>query len=129
MNVYTEVKEHCHSYESILIAFKMQLMIPWVLVRSRRSPPFNAVPNAMLEGHRLPIHQQESIGQIEDLSFGGEVGLELRGLASLTALAVAGVGGSLAASSSRACGSVILLLGTAASAFTGGTLVCERCRQ
>lgn len=77
----------------------------------------------MLEGHRLPIHQQRSTDRTRHLSLGGEVGLKLRGLAGLAALAVASVGGPLAASASRTGGSVVLLLGTAAGAFAGGTLV------
>lgn len=77
----------------------------------------------MLESHRLPIGQKQSIDRTRHLSLGGEVGLELRGLANLGTLAVASVGGPLATSAGRAGGSVILLCGTAASAFAGGTLV------
>lgn len=44
-------------------------------------------------------------------------------MADLSALAVASIGGPLAASAGRASGLVVLGLGTAASAVTGGTLV------
>lgn len=54
---------------------------------------------------------------------GGEVGLELRGIANLSAIAVASVGGPLAASAGRAGRLVVLVLGAAASALAGGTLV------
>jgi hypothetical protein len=80
-------------------------------------------PNAMLGGHRLSNHQHNRKTPLSAGSLGGEVGLELRGVANLSALTVASVSGPLAASAGRASGLVVLGLGAAASAVTGGTLV------
>ncbi len=77
----------------------------------------------MLRGHRLPNHQHNRSAHLSARSLGGEVGLELRGVANLSTLTVASVGGPLAASACRASGLVVLGLGTAAGAVTGGTLV------
>ena len=82
-------------------------------------------PNAMLGGHRLPNHQHNRIAPLSTGSLGSEVGLELRGIADLSALAVASVGRPLSASTGRASGLVVLGVGTAAGAVTGGTLVCR----
>lgn len=49
-------------------------------------------------------------------------------MADLSTLAVASVGGPLAASASRAGGLVVFSLGTAASAVTGGTLISKNVR-
>lgn len=54
---------------------------------------------------------------------GSEVGLKLRCLADLGALAVASVGGPLATRASGAGGSVVLVLGAAAGALAGRALV------
>lgn len=77
----------------------------------------------MLRGRRLPNHRHNRSALLSTRSLGGEVGLELRGVADLSTLAVAGVGGPLAAGAGRASGLVVLGLGTAAGAVTGGTLV------
>jgi hypothetical protein len=89
------------------------------------APSSNASPNAMLRGHRLLNHQHNRIPPLSARGLGGEVGLELRGVANLSALAVAGIGGPLAASAGGASGLVVLGVGTAAGAVTGGTLVCR----
>ena len=83
----------------------------------------NASPNAMLGGHRLPNHQHNRSKLLSTRSLGGEVGLELRGVADLSTLAVASVGGPLAASAGGASGLVVLGVGAAARAVAGGTLV------
>jgi hypothetical protein len=77
----------------------------------------------MLRGRRLPNHQHSRNTLLSTGSLGGEVGLELRGVANLSALAVASVGGPLAASAGRAGGLVVLGLGAATGAVAGGTLV------
>jgi len=87
------------------------------------APSSNALPNAMLGGHRLPNHQHYRRTLLSTRSLGGEVGLELRGVTDLSALAVASVRGPLAAGACRASGLVVLGLGAAASAVAGGTLV------
>ena len=77
----------------------------------------------MFRGRRLPNHRRRLSTFLSTSSLGGEVGLELRGVANFSALAVASVGGPLAASAGRASGLAVLGLGTAASAVAGGTLV------
>lgn len=77
----------------------------------------------MLKGHRLPNHQQNRGAQLSTGSLGSEVGLKLRGVANLSTLAVARVGGPLAARAGRASRLGVLGLGTAAGAVAGGTLV------
>jgi len=77
----------------------------------------------MLEGHRLLNHQHGLITPLSTRGLGGEVGLELRGVADLSALAVAGVGRPLAASAGRASGLVVLGLSAATGAVAGRTLV------
>jgi hypothetical protein len=76
---------------------------------ARRSPP----PQSINE------NQHESLST---RSLGGEIGLELRGVANLSTLTVARVRRPLATGTSRAR-DFVLLLGTAASALAGGTLV------
>ena len=77
----------------------------------------------MFRGLRLPSHRNNLSTFLSTSSLGGEIGLELRSVADLSALAVASVGGPLAASASRASGLAVLGLGAAASAVAGGTLV------
>lgn len=81
----------------------------------------------MLGGRRLPNHRHNRGALLSARSLGGEVGLKLRGIANLSALAVASVGGPLAAGAGRASGLIVLGLGAAACAVAGGTLVCEEC--
>jgi hypothetical protein len=85
----------------------------------------------------IPKHQTHSKHQnpkrVEDeaqtssLSLGSEVGLKLRGLSNLSALAVASVGRSLAAGAGVARGLVVLVAGAAAGALAGRTLVWRSC--
>jgi len=86
-------------------------------------PVPNTSPNAMLRGRRLPNQRcsQSALSSARGLS--GEVGLEFRSVANLSALAVASVSGPLAASAGRAGGLVVLGLSAAAGAVAGRTLV------
>jgi len=79
----------------------------------------------MLGGQRLSNHQNSQVTLLSTRSLGGEVGLELRGVANLSTLAVASVSGPLAASAGGASGLVVLGVGAAAGTVAGGTLVCR----
>ena len=85
---------------------------------------------SLLNGAELvTASQKRLITAARTVADQGEVGLELRGVADLSALAVASVGGPLSASAGRASGLVVLGLGTAAGAVAGGTLVCINIRR
>jgi hypothetical protein len=81
----------------------------------------------MLRGRRL-LNQRCSRSALSSArGLSGEVSLELRSVANLSALAVASVSGPLAASAGRAGGLVVFGLGAATSAVAGRTLVWEEC--
>ena len=69
--------------------------------------------------------RRKKISNFSNLSLGSEIRLKLRRLAgaNLSSLAVASVGGSLAAGAGVARGLVVFVAGAAAGALAGGTLV------